>query len=143
MDPDLSLKDDPTIPDSEGLFRAVHQSHLLPGKTVSTAAFKSRSGGENHHTSVDIASLTRPEDTLKRLPNSVGVVKLLTGAVREIRPGVVGVSRDPVFESKSKAANPAHAIIIRELRPNRVYDEAAHKLAGLCEWVIDPADSQA
>lgn len=94
------------------------------------------------HTSVELSSLTTPEDTLKRRPEHAGVVRLATGAVRGIKPGVVGVLRDPISESELQRANPAHAIIIRQLKPNSVYGKAAYRLARLCEWIIGPAPAQ-
>lgn len=139
MAPNPSLKDDPSIEDSDWLFRTVHPQQVKEGSKVSSAAFKS---GSNPHTSVELGSLTTPEDTLKRRPEHAGVVRLATGAVRGIKPGVVGVSRDPIPESESQPANAAHAIIIRQLTPKCVYREAAHKLAALCEWVIGPAPAQ-
>jgi len=128
MDSDLSLKDDPSIPDSEWLFRTIPRTWLKDANAVSSGAFKSTT---NPHTSVELGSLTSPERTLERRPNDVGVVKLLTGRVRGIKPGVVGVSGDPV------PGNPAHALIIRELTPS-VYRKTARELAGLCEWVVGP-----
>jgi len=139
MDLNSSLKDDPSIPDSESLLKTVHPTQVKDGNTVSTGAFKSRT---NPHTSVELGSLTTPEDTLKRRAQDAGVVRLATGAVRGIKPGVVGVSRHPIPESELQRANPAHAIIIRQLKPNRVYKEAAYTLATLCEWVIGPAPAR-
>lgn len=135
MDFKPSWEDDPSIPDSEWLLRTVHPKQVKDGKTVSSGAFKSRG---NPHTSVELGSLTTPQDTLKRRPDHAGVVRLATGDVRAIKPGVMGVSRDPIPESKSQPANPAHAIIIRELNPKSVYAKAAKALAMLCEWVIGP-----
>ena len=129
MDSDPSLKDDPSIPDSEWLLRTIHRNQLKGSNGVSSVAFKST---PNTHTSVELGSLTSPEETLARRPGHVGVVKLLTGRVRGIKPGVVGVSGDPV------TGNPAHALIIRKLKPNSVYRETARELAGLCEWVVGP-----
>jgi len=129
MDSDLSLKDDPSIPDSELLFRTIHPKQLKDANGVSSGAFKST---PKSHTSVELGSLTSPEETLARRPGHVGVVKLLTGRVRGIRPGVVGVSRDPI------PGNLAHALIIRELAPGGVYMKTARELARLCEWVMGP-----
>lgn len=129
MDSDPSLKNDPSIPDSELLFRTIPRTWLKDANAVSSGAFKSTT---NPHTSVELGSLTSPDRTLARRPKDVGVVKLLTGRVREIKPGVVGVTKAPIFE------NPAHALILRELKPNRVYEDTAYKLARLCEWVMGP-----
>jgi len=129
MDSDLSLKNDPSIPDSEWLLRTIHPKQLKGANGVSSTAFKST---PKSHTSVELGSLTSPDETLARRLSHAGVVKLLTGRVRGIKPGVVGVSRDPV------PGNPAHALIIRELTPSRVYSKTAHELAGLCEWVVGP-----
>ena len=131
-----SLKDDPSIPNSELLYRTIDRTQVKEGNAVSSGAFKSRKG--NPHTSVELGSLTTPQETLKRRPSHVGVVKLLTAGVRAIRPGVIGVSRDPIPASGSQPGNPAHAIIFREISPNRVYVESAYKLAKLCEWVLVP-----
>jgi hypothetical protein len=139
MDLNSSRKDDPSIPDSEWLLKTVHPSLVKDGITVSSGAFKSHT---NLHTSVELGSLTTPEETLKRRPGDAGVVRLVTGAVRGIRPGVLGVMRDPTPESESGPANPAHAIIIRQLKPDRVNRETAHRLADLCQWVIGPAPVQ-
>jgi hypothetical protein len=139
MDRNISWKDDPTIPDSEWLFRTVHPKQVKDGNTVSSGAFKSSS---NPHPSVELSSLATPEDTLKRRPGHAGVVRLSTGAVRGIKPGVEGVARDPIPESKSQSANPAHAIIIRQLKPNSVYVEAAYRLSTQCEWIIGPTPTQ-
>lgn len=139
MDLNSSLKDDPSIPDSEWLLKTVNPIWVKDGITVSSGAFKSHT---NPHTSVELGSLSTPEDTLKRRPGDAGVVRLATGAVRGIKPGVVGVMRDPTPESELGRANPAHAIIIRQLKPNSVYEEAAYTLATLCEWVIGPAPVQ-
>jgi hypothetical protein len=128
MDSDPSLKNDPSIPDSELLLRTIHPEQLKGANGVSSTAFKSTT---NPHTSVELGSLTSPDETLARRPGHAGVVKLLTGRVRGIKPGVVGVTGDPVPE------NPAHALIIRELTPS-VYRKTARELAGLCEWVVGP-----
>jgi hypothetical protein len=128
MDSDPSLKNDPSIPDSEWLFRTIHPNWVKDANAVSSGAFKSK----DPDTSVDLGSLTTPDETLARRPSHAGVVKLLTGRVRGIKPGVVGVAGDPV------PGNPAHALIIRELTSSRVYSETARELAGLCEWVVGP-----
>jgi hypothetical protein len=135
MHPVASLKDDPSIAGSEWLYRTIHRTYLKEGNTVSSGAFKSNT---NPHTSVEIASLTAPEQTLRRRPNDIGVVQLLTGKVRAIRPGVIGVARDPIPASDGEAANPAHAVIVRQLEPKSVYRESARKLACLCVWVLGP-----
>jgi hypothetical protein len=139
MDLNSSLKDDPSIPDSEWLLKTVNPVWVKDGNIVSSGAFRTR---PDPHTSVELGSLTTPEDTLKRRPGDAGVVRLPTGAVRGIKPGVVGVSRAPIPESELRRANRAHAIIIREQRPNKVYTVAAKRLAMLCEWVIGPAPVQ-
>ena len=129
------LKDDPSIPNSELLYRTIDRTQVKEGNAVSSGAFKSR---KNPDTSVELGSLATPQETLNRRPSHVGVVKLLTAGVRAIRPGVIGVSRDPIPASGSQPGNPAHAIIFRETTPNRVYEESAYKLAKLCEWVLGP-----
>lgn len=139
MDLNTSWKDDPTIPDSEWLFRTVHPTQVKDGNTVSSGAFKSSS---NPHTSVELSSLTTPEDALKRRPGHAGVVRLCTGVVRGIKPGVEGVARNPLPASESQSANPAHAIIIRQLKPKSVYAETALRLAMLCEWIVGPAPTR-
>jgi len=127
MDASTILKDDPTIPDCERLFRGIHESHRKPDNTVSSGAFKSST---NPHVSVDLSSLSTPEETHKRRPSDIGVVQLIAGTVRGITPGVV---RDPID------GNPAHALIIHDFNLSEgQWKQVAHKLAKACVWRIPP-----
>jgi hypothetical protein len=127
MEVNANLKDDPTIPDSELLYRGIHQSQVKqPGNEVSSAAFK------NPGISVDLSSLSTPQQTHSRRPSDVGVIQLVTGTVRTITPGV---ARDPV------EGNPAHALIIHDFSlgtKERV--RVARRLAKASTWAIAPKE---
>lgn len=127
MDVPRNLHDDPTISDSELLNRGIHPNHLTDNNEVTSAAFKNRS---DPHISVDLASLSTPEETYRRWPGYAGVVQLVARTVRDITPGV---ARDPT------ANNPAHALIIHDFTlTNRKRVEVARKLAKACTWAIPP-----
>jgi len=130
MDACGCIQDDPTIPDCELLYRGIHNLQLIrPGNTVSSAAFKSKT---NPHVSVDLSSLSTPEETHRRRPSDVGVVELVAGTVRTITPGVV---RRPV------EGNPAHALIIRDFGLSKGQREkVARKLAKASVWAIAPKE---
>ena len=127
MDAGTPLKDDPTVPDYELLYRGIHPSQVMEGNEVSSAAFKSKT---NPHISVDLSSLSKPENTLAGRPSCAGVVELVTRTVRSITPGVV---RDPID------GNPAHALIIHDFKlSGGQWNQVARKLAKACVWVIAP-----
>lgn len=127
MDVPRNLHDDPTIPDSELLNRAIHPIHLTDNNEVSSGAFKNRS---DPHISVDIASLSTPEETHRRWPGYAGVVQLATRIVRMVTPGV---ARNPTDN------NPAHALIIHDFTlTNSKWKKVARKLAKACVWAIPP-----
>jgi len=129
VDDTATLKDDPTIPDSELLYRGVHVSHLKADNTVSSAAFKSRT---NPHVSVDLSSLSTPEETHSRRPSDVGVIELATGTTRAFTPGVV---RDPI------EGNPAHALIIHDFSlSDGQWSQVARKLSKATVWAIPPGN---
>ena len=129
MDGDPDPKDDPSIPDEELLYRGVHRIHLKPGPALSSGTFISRT---NPHPSVDRASLSTPEETHQRRPTDVGVVKLVTGFVRSLTPGVAS---DPI------GGNPAHALIIHDRSLSRSqWKEVALSLARSSAWAIPPPD---
>lgn len=128
MDDHRDLYDDPSIPDEELLLRGVHLTHLRPGPSVSSGAFISRT---NPNPSVDLGSLSTPEETHQRRPTDVGVAELVTSIVRSLTTGVVS---DPIEE------NPAHAMIIRDLNlSNGKWKEIARQLATACVWAIPPS----
>lgn len=117
------LKDDPSIPDTERLNRGIHHSQLLPDNAVTSAAFPI-----HDHISVDLSSLSSPEESLTRRPTSAAVAQLIAGGVRELTPGVV---RDPVV------GNPSHSLIIRDPRlTNGDRKKVARKLARSCILVL-------
>ena len=123
------LKDDPTIPGSELLFRRVVWCFVINGNGVASAAFINRDRSDPH-VSVDLSSLSTPRETLSRWPSAAGVVQLLAGFVRD---HTLGVARYPV------EGNPAHALIIRDLQMSRgQWKEVARKLAKACVWAIHP-----
>jgi len=127
MDASTILRDDPTIPSPELLYRGIHASQLKQGNAVSSAAFKSKT---NPHVSVDLSSLSTPQEAHRRRPSDVGVIQLVVGTVRTITPGVV---RDPIER------NPAHALIIHDFNlSDGKWKEVARKLAKVCVWAIAP-----
>jgi len=127
MDASATPKDDPTIPDCELLYRGIHVSHIKEDNEVASAAFKSKT---NPHISVDLSSLSTPEETHRRRASDAGVVQLLTGTVRSITPGVV---RNPI------EGNPAHAFIIHDFKLSAgEWKKVARKLARASVWAIAP-----
>jgi len=130
MDANAVLKDDPTIPNEELLYRGIHPDHRKrPGNEISSAAFKSRT---NPHVSVDLGSLSTPHETFRRRPSDLGVVRLVTGTVRQITPGV---ARAPV------EGNPAHALIIHDFNlGDKRWMKVARELAKASVWEIPPTD---
>ena len=128
-EPDL-LKDHPSIPDEEGLYRCIHPKHFDETEDrPKSATFKSKA---NPHPSVDKSSLSTPEQSLARKPNSMGVARLFTGTVRGL---TVGVASDPLKD------NPAHALIIRNLTfSGGQWRMVARKLAKACTWALRVAD---
>jgi hypothetical protein len=131
MDVRKNLENDTTIPDSELLYRGVHPNHIKPDGEISSAAFAP--SGERH-ISVDLASLSTPEGSLRRRATAAGLVKLLTGEVRAFTPGV---ARDPI-----EGTNPAHALIIHDFSLTRAgRKEKSRKLAKIAVWAIAPSAS--
>jgi len=127
MDVRRDLQDDPTIPDAELLYRSIHPHHLKPDMVVSSAAFTSRT---NPHLSVDLGSLSTPQQTLAAHDSHIGVAQLVTGTVRRLTPGV---ARDPLED------NPAHALIIHDFTlTNSKRKEVARMLAKASVWAIRP-----
>jgi len=120
------LRDDPLIPDEEGLYRCIHQRQLDSAEDrPSSATFKSKT---NPHPSVDRASLSTPEQSLARKPDSIGVACLTAGVVREC---TVGIASDPLPD------NTAHAVIIRDLKlSDSHWNRTARKLAKGCTWAL-------
>ena len=125
MDADDELRDDPTIPDGELLYRRIHPNQITDGR-VSSAAFKSRT---DPHPSVDLSSLCSPRETLARHPGHAGVAQLLTGDARKVTNGVARAPTDD---------NPAHGLIL-DPRPQLSRTRVAKVLASACTWVIPPA----
>jgi hypothetical protein len=124
--PEINLLDDPMIPDEELLFRAIHPSHVI-GTQITSATFCSRS---NSHPSVDRSNFSTPTQTLKRFPNSAGVIQIITGNVRALN---LGVASAPLPD------NPAHAVIIRNLSLSQgKWKELARQLVRASEWIIPP-----
>ena len=123
---DLPLQDDPSIPDQEQLYRAIHPLHMMDDG-ISSAAFNC--GRE--HVSVDRSSLSTPSETLQRLQNCKGVAQITTGRVRKVTR--IGVASDP------KDDNPAHALIIRDPSMSHgAWKKAARALAKSCTWALPP-----
>ena len=128
---ELSLRDDPSIPDKEWLYRGVVDDHIKrDGKPrVTSAAFDTRR--KTDHVSVDRSSLCTDDETLERLPSSVAVAKLRTGDARAHTPGVASQPLIP--------ENPAHALIIRDPSiSNSKWRTVRRKLANACTWAITP-----
>lgn len=121
-----TLHDDPSIPDEEVLYRAIPSLHIHD-RRLSSGAFKS---AKDTHVSVDRGSLSRPEETLSRHENYVGVAQINTGEVRNV---TIGVASDPLPK------NPAHALIIRNPQMNNSqWRKVARLLATACTWAIVP-----
>lgn len=120
------LRDDPLIPDEEGLYRCIHRLHFDSAEDrPKSATFKSKT---NPHPSVDRASLSTPEQSLARKPDSIGVACLTAGVVREC---TVGIASNPLPH------NPAHAAIIRDLTlSDSQWSRTARKLAKACIWAL-------
>jgi len=121
MDAPSYPPDDPNISDDELLYRTIHPHFINEGR-VTSAAFLSR---KDPHVSVDLASLSTPEQSLARRPAHAGVVQLVTGFVRSLRLAVAG---DPLPE------NPAHALIVAAAQSKQI----ARQLARASAWVIAP-----
>ena len=131
MDVRRDLRDDPTIPDAEPLYRGVHWNHVKGGAGIASAAFISRT---DPYISVDLGSLSTPEETHGRRPGDAGVARLLMRTVRTLTPGV---ARDPI------EGNPAHALIIPDFSLSRSKQkEVARRLARACVWAIPPSGNQ-
>jgi hypothetical protein len=129
MGPDGDLRDDPSIPDSELLNRRVLWCYVVDGTGIASGAFINRDKSDPH-VSVDLASLSSPQQTLGRWPLAAGVAQILVEFVRQHTPGVV---RRPAKD------NPAHALIIRDLSlSNSRWKEVARMMAKACDWAIPP-----
>lgn len=128
MDVRRDLQDDPSIPDDELLYRSIHPDQLGGSSEVRSSAFKSRT---NPHISVDLGSVSTPEQTRERWPAHAGVAKLITRTVRSLTPGV---ARAPI------EGNPAHALIIYDVNniSRSAWAKVARKLAKACVWAIPP-----
>ncbi len=119
-------RDDPSILDSELLYRGIHKNNQDNGR-VTSGAFLSRT---NPHVSVDLESLSSPQETHQRRPTDAGVIQLTTRIVRRLTPGV---TREPIED------NLAHALIISDFDLSRSQRKAvAHALAEACDWAISP-----
>jgi hypothetical protein len=116
--------DDPSIPDSEFLYRTIHPVFYAEGGRVSSAAFLNR---RDPHVSVDRASLSTPEESLARHPKHTGVVQVLTGFVRNDLK--LGAASDPLPE------NSAHALIVGAAQSKQI----ARQLARASTSVLGPA----
>ena len=120
--------DDPRIPDAEHLYRGVLPNHF-PGGRLSSLAFGS---AKDTDISVDLGSKTTPEQTLRRLSKSVGVVLLTARQARGV-PGVSGVIHDPSPD------NDAHGEITRAAGVNNSqWKTVCRELAMLARWAIYP-----
>ena len=129
MDAGQTLADDPTIPDSELLNRRIPWPCIHDGDKIASIAFTNRDDSDPH-VSVDLSSLSTPEQTLARWPAAAGVAQVPVIAVRQVTPGVV---RDPLED------NPAHALIIgRPGLSRHKWKEIARKFAKACVWAIAP-----
>lgn len=124
------LQDDPSILDDELLYRCIHPSQWYPDGRLNHGAFVTAG-----HPSVDRACLTTREESLARKPNSKALAQL---TARDVRKHTVGVRAKPIVPD-----NPAHALIIRDLRKRRgEWKRAAKQLRDACAWAIPPPGLQ-
>jgi hypothetical protein len=129
MDARPILKDDPTIPDCDLLYRRIIWPYVKEGNEVASGAYINRKKSDPD-VSVDLSSLSTPQETLARWPLAAGVAQVVTGMVRTL---TTGVARDPI------EGNPAHALIIRDPNlSNHQWKEVARKLAKASVWAIAP-----
>lgn len=126
ISPDI-LEDDPSILDSEFLYRSIPKVHIdiNNNNNVTSAAFKSKP-----HISVDRSTLTTKEETLKRHPWHVGVAQLLAGNVRSLSLEVASTPRKE---------NSAHAEILRDPSlGGSAWNRKAKSLASFCALYMEP-----
>jgi hypothetical protein len=86
--------------------------------------------------SVDVASKTTPEDLLRRLPQSIGIVSFQAAIPISFDYKVVEA---PVFNVPGKPDNPAHALVLSSGEP--MSKTARREIAKLCSWVIPPNET--
>jgi hypothetical protein len=126
------LQDDPSIPDTELLYRGVVRDYVTIEGEVSSAAFKTKN---RENVSVDRSSLTSASENLRRLPRSVGVAELLTRLARAVTPGVASTPMD---------SNLAHAEILRDTDlGDTAWSRVARQLARGSSWAIRPSANKA
>ena len=115
--------DDETVPDEEGLYRRISCRWYVEKRgvmKVSSGAFKTE------QLSVDLSSLTTPEQTFSRAEEpTVGVVSFAAGLARK---------EGKVIVRQPERANPAHAIAY-----GRISSGGARRLRNASEWVFGPA----
>jgi len=120
--------DDTTIPNSEDLYRRIHPSQWkLVENThtfrVTSAAFKDH----RCQISVDLSSLTTPQDALARASQKeikYALAAVTAGDARQIEQKII---RDPAPN------DPAHALIVGQQPPH-----VSKALAQAAKWIIPP-----
>ena len=123
----------PVAPE-ESLYRGVIKGWIVVdketgGRRLSSAAFTSTAGP----LSVDIASKTTPEESLRRGPRFVVVASLV--AALPIRLGYQ-VLEDPILNRPDMEDNPAHALIVGPGKGYPIKKSDARKLAQNCSWAV-------
>lgn len=127
-------EDDPSVPDSEDLWRRIHALHVIQdGNTgsarASSAAFSDSGDGSPMSVYLSSAVLESgrcPADLLAGR-GGFGIVGVKASAVRQLN---LGVARDPLPDE------PAHGLVIGP-KPKKVQ----RTLAKAASWVVDPASS--
>ena len=126
---DNSTQDIQQVDDDEALFRRVVQAWIQEKEDgtlkLSSASYYQRTGD----ISVDIASKTTPEKSIK---GASALVELLAKVPKDLGHPVVEAPIEEDFESGIEA-NPAHALITGKMNKTR-----AKRLAVASSWVILP-----
>lgn len=115
---------DPTISDSERLWRRIHPVHIKMESgepRPSSAAFRSKTD----RISVAIASLTTPETVLANYPRH-SLAEFGVGFARSTGCGVV---RNPL------PSDPAHALLNGTASRGHLTKSEARRIAGQARWV--------
>ena len=121
--------DDPSIPNGEGLYRWILEEWIVRNQATGLMRFSS-AAFEGDEVSVDLSSLSSPEDSFQRGRSVMrseicGVAATTAGQARELGQAVI---RDPLPE------NPAHSLIL-----GRKTHATKKKLAKTARWVFPKA----
>lgn len=115
------------ISDDDFVYRRVPAIHRKPDGTIASCVF------DHFEMSVDLASLTSPEKTLRRAKDkSFGVARLSVRKVRAL-PVPQEVKHWP------EMLNYAHSLVVGEKKKS---GKMSKRIASLAEWAVQPPSDQ-